>query len=77
MPAAFLAASVVAVPSTEPEAFGRTAVEARAMGALVVVDLGAVPETVLAPPQTPPEARPVGERRPATPRRSRRRSRAR
>ncbi len=58
MPAAFLAASVVAVPSTEPEAFGRTAVEAQAMGALVVVsDLGAVPETVLAPPQATPEGR--------------------
>jgi glycosyltransferase involved in cell wall biosynthesis len=58
MPAAYLAASVVAVPSTEPEAFGRTAVEAQAMGAPVVVsDLGAVPETVLAPPHCPPEAR--------------------
>jgi len=58
MPAAFLAASVVAAPSTEPEAFGRAAVEAQAMGALVVVsDLGAVPETVLAPPQSPPDAR--------------------
>jgi glycosyltransferase involved in cell wall biosynthesis len=58
MPAAFLAASVVAVPSTEPEAFGRTAVEAQAMGALVVVsDLGAVPETVLSPPQSSPDAR--------------------
>ena len=32
MPAAFLAASVVAVPSTKPEAFGRSAVEAQAMG---------------------------------------------
>ena len=32
MPAAFLAASVVTVPSTEPEAFGRSAVEAQAMG---------------------------------------------
>ena len=43
------------VPSTEPEAFGRVAVEAQAMGAPVVVsDLGAVPETVLAPPQTSP-----------------------
>ncbi|SEF61671.1 glycosyltransferase family 4 protein [Bosea lathyri] len=53
MPAAMLAASVVTVPSTEPEAFGRVAVEAQAMGAPVVVsDLGAVPETVLAPPQT-------------------------
>ena len=50
MPAAFLAASVVTVPSTEPEAFGRSAVEAQAMGTPVVVsDLGAVPETVLVP----------------------------
>ena len=58
MPAAMLAASVVALPSTKPEAFGRSAVEAQAMGALVIVsDLGAVPETVLAPPQTPPEGR--------------------
>jgi glycosyltransferase involved in cell wall biosynthesis len=58
MPAAFLAASVVTVPSTEPEAFGRVAVEAQAMGAPVIVsDLGAVPETVLAPPQTLPAAR--------------------
>ena len=58
MPAAFLAASVVAVPSTAPEAFGRTAVEAQAIGAPVVVsDLGAVPETVLSPPQTAPDAR--------------------
>jgi glycosyltransferase involved in cell wall biosynthesis len=54
MPAAFLAASVVTVPSTAPEAFGRSAVEAQAMGAPVVVsDLGAVPETVLAPPEVP------------------------
>jgi glycosyltransferase involved in cell wall biosynthesis len=58
MPAAFLAASVVAVPSIEPEAFGRTAVEAQAMGAPVVVsDLGAVPETVLSPPEIAPDAR--------------------
>ncbi|HEV3045486.1 MAG TPA: glycosyltransferase family 4 protein [Roseiarcus sp.] len=58
MPAAFLAASVVAVPSTEPEAFGRSAVEAQAMGAPVVVsDLGAVPETVLAPPYATAEER--------------------
>ncbi len=58
MPAAFLAASVVAVPSTEPEAFGRSAVEAQAMGTPVVVsDLGAVPETVLAVPAVPPHER--------------------
>ena len=58
MPAALVAASVVAAPSTAPEAFGRSAVEAQAMGAMVVVsDCGAAPETVLAPPQTPEEAR--------------------
>jgi glycosyltransferase involved in cell wall biosynthesis len=58
MPAAFLAAAVVAVPSTEPEAFGRSAVEAQAMGTPVVVsDHGAVPETVLAPPQVPADRR--------------------
>lgn len=58
MPAAFRAASVVAVPSIEPEAFGRSAVEAQALGAPVVVsDLGAVPETVLASPDVPPGLR--------------------
>ncbi len=58
MPAAMMAAAAVAVPSTEPEAFGRVAVEAQAIGAPVVVsNLGAVPETVLAPPDHPPEAR--------------------
>jgi glycosyltransferase involved in cell wall biosynthesis len=54
MPAAFLAAAVATVPSTEPEAFGRTAVEAQAMGCPVIVtDHGATTETVLAPPETP------------------------
>jgi glycosyltransferase involved in cell wall biosynthesis len=58
MPAALIAASVVAAPSTAPEAFGRSAVEAQAMGAVAVVsDSGAAPETVLAPPQTPEQAR--------------------
>ena len=58
MPAAFLAASVVAVPSTKPEAFGRSAVEAQAMGTPVVVtDHGAVPETVLSVPRVSAEAR--------------------
>lgn len=65
MPAAYLAAAVVAVPSTEPEAFGRVAVEAQAMGTPVVVsDLGAVPETVLAPPEVE-ESRRTGWRVPA------------
>jgi glycosyltransferase involved in cell wall biosynthesis len=65
MPAALLASTVVTVPSTEPEAFGRVAVEAQAMGIPVIVsDLGAVPETVLAPPQTPAHAR-TGWRVPA------------
>ena len=55
MPAAYMAAACVTVPSTEPEAFGRVAVEAQAVGVPVVVaDLGAVPETVLAPPDVAP-----------------------
>jgi glycosyltransferase involved in cell wall biosynthesis len=54
MPAAYVAASVVAVPSTEPESFGRAAVEAQAMGTPVVVsDLGALRETSLVPPHVP------------------------
>ena len=54
MPAAFAISAAVAVPSTEPEAFGRSAVEAQAMGTPVIVsDLGAVPETVLATPEHP------------------------
>lgn len=58
VPAALMAADVVAVPSTEPEAFGRAAVEAQAMGVPVVVaDHGAVAETVLAPPQARPSER--------------------
>ncbi len=53
MPAAFRAACAVAVPSVEPEAFGRSAVEAQALGTPVVVsDLGAVRETLLAPPES-------------------------
>jgi glycosyltransferase involved in cell wall biosynthesis len=65
MPAALVSAAVVAVPSTEPEAFGRVAVEAQAMGAPVVVsNLGAVPETVLAPPDVQTEGR-TGWRVPA------------
>ncbi|MDR7036944.1 glycosyltransferase involved in cell wall biosynthesis [Methylobacterium sp. BE186] len=65
MPAAFRAASVVAVPSIEPEAFGRSAVEAQALGTPVVVsDLGAVPETVLSPPDVAPGQR-TGWRVPA------------
>ena len=53
MPAAYLAAAVIVAPSTEPEAFGRVAVEAQAMGAPVIVsDIGASPEIVRAPPET-------------------------
>ncbi|MFM8701223.1 MAG: glycosyltransferase family 4 protein [Hyphomicrobiales bacterium] len=52
MPTAFAISATVAVPSTEPEAFGRTAVEAQAMGTPVIVSsLGAVTETVLAIPE--------------------------
>ncbi len=58
MPAALKAANLVVVPSTRPEAFGLSAVEAQAMGTPVVVsDLGAVPETVLAPPDVSADKR--------------------
>jgi glycosyltransferase involved in cell wall biosynthesis len=54
MPAALTSAACVVAPSTEPEAFGRISVEAQAMGAPVIVsDLGAPSETILAPPATP------------------------
>lgn len=65
VPAAMRLADVVAVSSVEPEAFGRAAVEAQLGGAPVIVsDLGAVPETVLAPPDVEPQAR-TGWRVPA------------
>jgi glycosyltransferase involved in cell wall biosynthesis len=55
MPAAYLAAAVTVAPAIEPEAFGRVAVEAQAMGAPVIVsELGAAGETVLAPPRHQP-----------------------
>lgn len=55
MPAAFAAARVAVVASTEPEAFGRTAAEAQAMGCPVIAtSIGAPPETVLAAPDHPP-----------------------
>ncbi|WP_075219838.1 glycosyltransferase family 4 protein [Acuticoccus yangtzensis] len=52
VPAALAAADLAVQPSIEPEAFGRAAVEAQAAGVPVIVsDLGAVRETVLAPPE--------------------------
>jgi glycosyltransferase involved in cell wall biosynthesis len=49
MPAALLAAHVAVVASVEPEAFGRTTIEAAAVACPVVAtDIGAPPETVLA-----------------------------
>jgi len=51
MPAAYLAAHVAVVASTEPEAFGRAAAEAEAMGCPVIAtNIGAAPETVRAAP---------------------------
>lgn len=47
MPAAFVAADLVVCPSLEPEAFGRVAAEAQAMGARVIVaDHGGAREVV-------------------------------
>ncbi len=57
MPAAFLAAQVAVVASTEPEAFGRAAAEAQAMGTPVIAtDIGAPPETVLSAQRVSVEA---------------------
>ncbi len=54
MPAAYLAAHVTVVASIEPEAFGRAATEAQAMGCPVIAtDIGAPPETILASPAAP------------------------
>ncbi|GLK76982.1 glycosyl transferase [Methylopila jiangsuensis] len=54
VPAALAAAAVAVVPSIEPEAFGRGAAEAQAMGVPVVAAAhGAPAETVLAPPACP------------------------
>ncbi|WP_208976221.1 glycosyltransferase family 4 protein [Polycladidibacter stylochi] len=51
VPAALSLAEYSVVASTEPEAFGRAAVEAQAAGVPVIVsNIGAVPETVLVPP---------------------------
>ena len=48
MPAAYALADVVIIPSIEPEGFGRTAVEAQAMGKPVIAsELGATPGTIL------------------------------
>ena len=55
--AAFALAHVAVVASIEPEAFGRTAVEAEALGCPVIAtDIGAPRETVLAAPATPEAA---------------------
>lgn len=56
MPAAFALAEVAVVASTEPEAFGRAAAEAQAVGCPTISsNIGAPPETVLAPPRVPVE----------------------
>lgn len=58
MPAAFALAAVTVIASIEPEAFGRTSIEAQRMGSPVIATrLGAPPETVLAPPDTAPADR--------------------
>jgi glycosyltransferase involved in cell wall biosynthesis len=47
MPAAFSLCDIAVTPSTEPEAFGRTAAEAQAMGLPIIAsDLGGARETV-------------------------------
>lgn len=52
MPAAFAAADLAIVASTEPEAFGRAVTEASAMGVPVIAtNIGAPPETVVTEPE--------------------------
>ncbi len=51
MPAAFKASYLAVLPSIEPEAFGRAAIEAQAMGCPVIAsNIGAFPETVTSEP---------------------------
>ena len=58
MPVAFRAAHVAIIASVEPEAFGRTAAEAQAMGCPVIAtNIGAPPETVRAAPFVDESAR--------------------
>ncbi len=58
IPAAFKAAHLAVVASTEPEAFGRAATEAQAMACPVIATrLGAPPETVLSGPEMPQDKR--------------------
>jgi glycosyltransferase involved in cell wall biosynthesis len=53
VPAAFLAAHVALVPSLVPETFGRTSIEAQAMGCPVILsDIGGLPETIISLAQT-------------------------
>jgi glycosyltransferase involved in cell wall biosynthesis len=52
MRTAFLSAYVALMPSLMPETFGRTSIEAQAMGRPVILsDLGALPETIVSPEQ--------------------------
>ena len=54
LPAAFAAATVVVNAATQPEGLQRAILEAQAMASPVVVsDLGAGPDVVLAPPRSP------------------------
>ena len=58
MAVAYRAAHVTVVASIEPEAFGRTATEAQAMGCPVIAtNIGAPPETVLAVPSVAKQVR--------------------
>jgi glycosyltransferase involved in cell wall biosynthesis len=54
MPVAYLSAHVAVTTSTVPESFGRTSIEAQAMGCPVIVpELGALPETIITPERSP------------------------
>jgi glycosyltransferase involved in cell wall biosynthesis len=61
MPAAFAAAELTLVPSIEAEAFGRSSIEAQAMGCPVIVSRhGALPETLIDAARAAPGQIPTG-----------------
>ena len=60
MPAAFLTAHVAIVPSLVPETFGRTSIEAQAMGCPVIFPISALCPRPLSPPNRTKRALQVG-----------------
>ncbi len=68
MPAAFAAATLVAVPAVEPPLLGRVVAQAQAMGRPVITtDIGMLAEHIVTPPHLPAEVRTGWAARPNDP----------